>query len=246
MRNTWKATLVSVSLLIFGCAGKTVTPETIVYVDRPVVIKKDGLCACTSNQTMSALIPDRHRGDWMMTYTGKRFYPCDPRPEDFDIVDIAKGLSNQARFNGHTTEFYSVAQHSVLCFQVAEPEFKLDALLHDRTEAYISDIVRPAKVHLPDYQVMENRLEEVSAMRFDVAHPMLSQVKLIDNRMLVTEASQLLPPNNEQWWKDAHWPKPYDLIIVPMSPKEAFNAFLSAYHAAIDARYATHAHQNVL
>ena len=51
---------------------------------------------------------------WIETYSGKRFYILDPRPQDVDIVDIAHALSLLTRFTGHTREFYSVAQHSVL------------------------------------------------------------------------------------------------------------------------------------
>ena len=51
--------------------------------------------------------------DWIQTYSGKKFYPLDPRPEDIDIRDIAHALSLNCRFNGHCRCFYSVAEHSV-------------------------------------------------------------------------------------------------------------------------------------
>ncbi len=44
-------------------------------------------------------------GDWIQTYTGKQFWPLDPRPEDVDIEDIANALSNLGRYAGHTTAF---------------------------------------------------------------------------------------------------------------------------------------------
>src|ERR1700693_75116 len=55
------------------------------------------------------------KGDWIQTFTGRQFWPLDPRPEEVCIEDIAHGLSNECRFAGQCRSFYSVAQHSVLC-----------------------------------------------------------------------------------------------------------------------------------
>jgi hypothetical protein len=49
---------------------------------------------------------DKRRGDWIQTYSGKAFWPLDPKPEDIDMVDIAHALSNKCRYQGHTTKFY--------------------------------------------------------------------------------------------------------------------------------------------
>jgi len=38
---------------------------------------------------------------WMQTYTGKRFYPLDPKPELIYLRDIAHALALQCRFGGH-------------------------------------------------------------------------------------------------------------------------------------------------
>lgn len=54
------------------------------------------------------------RGDWMQTYTGRRFYPLDPRPDEIDPEDIAHALSLLCRYGGHVDRFYSVAEHCVL------------------------------------------------------------------------------------------------------------------------------------
>lgn len=57
--------------------------------------------------------PTERAGDWMQTFTGRQFWPMDPRPEDLDILDIAHALSLLCRFGGHCQRFYSVAEHSV-------------------------------------------------------------------------------------------------------------------------------------
>lgn len=45
-------------------------------------------------------------GDWVQTYTGRRFYVLDPQPAEIFIEDIAASLGKLCRFNGHSTEFY--------------------------------------------------------------------------------------------------------------------------------------------
>lgn len=32
--------------------------------------------------------------NWIMTRTGKKFFPCNPRIEDIDVEDIAHALSH--------------------------------------------------------------------------------------------------------------------------------------------------------
>lgn len=49
---------------------------------------------------------------WIQTFTGRQFWPLDPRAEDVDIRDIAHALSMKCRYNGHCREFYSIADHS--------------------------------------------------------------------------------------------------------------------------------------
>lgn len=63
---------------------------------------------------MAKPAPNARRGDWLQTYTGRQYWPLDPRPEDVDLRDIAHALSQLCRYGGHTLFFYSVAEHSVL------------------------------------------------------------------------------------------------------------------------------------
>ena len=91
--------------------------------------------------------------DYITTFSKIHFTPLAPRREDIIIEDIAHALSLMTRANGHFPEFYSVAQHCMDCAMVAEAEClsireQLACLLHDASEAYLSDITRPVKANL--------------------------------------------------------------------------------------------------
>lgn len=81
----------------------------------------------------------------MQTASGRMFYPLDPRPDEIHIEDIAAALSRICRFGGHCRAFYSVAQHSVLVSEHSGPGDELWGLLHDASEAYLGDLIRPLK-----------------------------------------------------------------------------------------------------
>ena len=44
------------------------------------------------------------------TFSGLRFWPLLPNPDDIMIADIAHALAHQCRFGGHASQFYSVAE----------------------------------------------------------------------------------------------------------------------------------------
>lgn len=86
------------------------------------------------------------------TFTDKKFYFLDIRPEHICIEDIAHSLSNICRYGGHCKQFYSVAEHSIACCDRMgngeDASVRLWALLHDAAEAYIGDICKPLKTLL--------------------------------------------------------------------------------------------------
>lgn len=160
---------------------------------------------------------------WFQTFTGRQFWPTDPRPEDFDLRDIATGLSQICRFNGHTNAFYSVAQHSVLVSRIVPPELAWEGLMHDAAEAYIGDVIRPLKHALPDYRAIETRLEEVLAERFGLKYPWPPEIKEADNVLLMTERRDLVNHCGRDWSNRA---EPMEQKISPWSPGASRWAFI--------------------
>lgn len=141
--------------------------------------------------------------DAIFTFSGDFIRPLDPDPADIHIEDIAHALSNQCRWTGHTSRFYSVAEHSLHVAALVPDELSLNALLHDASEAYLADLARPIKK--ADglgtiYLEVEARLQAAIAVRFGISEDPLShaEVKEADERMLWAEAKTLLPVLGEQ------------------------------------------------
>lgn len=139
----------------------------------------------------------KRNGDWMLTNSGQVFWPMDPRSEDVDIIDIAHALSHLCRYGGHTDRFYSVAQHSLLVSHAVEKQHALWGLLHDASEAYIADIIRPLKVHMPDYYEIERGVMNAVCDRFGLPHEMPQNVKDIDNGIIYDEKKFLMPDHDK-------------------------------------------------
>jgi hypothetical protein len=165
-------------------------------------------------------------GDWMQTYTGIQFWPIDPRASEIMIEDIAHSLSMQCRFAGHCTEFYSVAQHSVLVSRIVPDNVAAWGLLHDATEAYLVDLPRPVKRYskMGDlYREIESRLMLQVCVRFKLRFDQPSSIHEADNVLLMTEKRDLMPNSPAKWRETA---KPLAITIVPWSPARAKAEFL--------------------
>ena len=106
------------------------------------------------------------------TSSGKIIDLKNPTTDMIDIKDIATSLSHICRFGGHVNRFYSVAQHSVLVYRLVREYgegYELEALLHDATETYVGDVVKPLKVILGDnYKQLEQNFECIIARKFDL------------------------------------------------------------------------------
>ncbi len=177
------------------------------------------------------------RGDWQQTFTGRQFWPCDPRAEDVALDDIAHALSLQCRFAGHCRAFYSVAEHSVRVSRVVwlsaydagmtgaqTTLLALAGLLHDASEAYCIDVPRPLKPFLQGYREIERGVAAAIAERFGFAahvfdHPL---IKRADEVLLMTEKRDLLGPSPAPWtFAQGVDATPLDERIAPWAPADA-------------------------
>ncbi len=160
-----------------------------------------------------------------------------PDPNAFCIRDIAHALSHTCRFGGHTRDFYSVAQHSVLVSHLVPECDQFAALMHDAAEAYVGDVPSPLKQLLPEYKVIEKRIEACLFERFGLFDGMPVSVKKADLIMLATEQRDLMHAKND----DEEWGIIADVRVAPFrikpqSPEQARRSFLDRFHQLSMAR----------
>lgn len=171
------------------------------------------------------------RGNWMQTYTGKQYWPIDPRADEVDIIDIAHALSNMCRYGGHCRTFYSVAEHSVLVSQWLRKQghdkpIQLKGLMHDGTEAYCTDVPRPLKHMLAGYDDIEHRNWLAICERFDISPDMPQCIKDADNEVLLLEAEWLMKPHPAPWNIPG---KPADVQLYGLGAGVAKPLFLQTF-----------------
>lgn len=172
----------------------------------------------------------RH-GDWIQTYTGKRFYPLDPRVEDFDIRDIAWALSHIVRFCGHLSQPVVVSQHSVLVSRYCHPSDALWGLLHDMSEAYISDVSTPLKrsAEMSGYREVESKIMSIGCDAFGLSRKQPDSVHVADKEVMAAEARQFMGKLDSEFCEHIEQYKKVNEKIEPLFGREAYNLFIDRY-----------------
>jgi hypothetical protein len=171
------------------------------------------------------------------TYTGRAFWPLEPRVEDLSVIDIAHALSNQCRYSGHVRFFYSVAQHCcLLAAWMSEHGYSsldcLQMLMHDGTEAYLVDVPRPIKRSMPQFCEWERALNDVIRQWLgwqDTPTPAI--IDELDGRIIVDERAALMDTARRNDWGNAGKLEPIGVQIVPWTPEQAEKNFLIQYAA---------------
>lgn len=176
---------------------------------------------------------------WMLTASGRKVKPAELEPADVCIEDIAHHLSHLCRFTGASRVFYSVAEHSLLVAQIVaeaapdEPRTQLAALLHDATEAYLTDLATPVKALLPGYRIMESMAWLAISQAFDVPIAMPDAVKRADLLALAVERRDLMPAHPEIWPHLIGIEAPAHLHAVGLRSQIVRGMFLDRFEALL-------------
>lgn len=189
--------------------------------------------------TLAAPPPARMRG-FTRTFTGRKFWPLNPRAEDVAIEDIAHHLSMICRYGGATRFHYSVGQHSILVSSMVPAELALEGLLHDAAEAYLGDMVRPIKrsPELAYFPIAERLVEDAIAQAFGLRTDpeALAAIKRIDDQILVDEVRALSASPEPADHDAVPELAPLGVPIVRRSPGSVEREFLNRFHTLVAMR----------
>lgn len=132
---------------------------------------------------------------------GEHISLLDPFHSPLLIKTIARALSRIPRFTSHTKGLltYSVGQHSIGASYLVGPEFQLEALMHDASEAYLNDLSTDVKALCPDYKAIEKRFELAIAGRYSLPRVHSPCIKFADLTMLATEKRDLMEYDSQTW-----------------------------------------------
>jgi len=165
-------------------------------------------------------------GDWLQTFTGRCFWPLDPRADEIAIEDIAHSLSMRCRYGGHSKRFYSVAEHCVLVSHYVPADMALWGLLHDAAEAFSADVPRPLKRSLPDWKPMEARIMFAVCERFGLSVIEPGGVKYVDYAITSDERIVLMSDCERDW---GCLPPALGVSIRCLAPDQAEAEFLARF-----------------
>lgn len=176
---------------------------------------------------------------YITTVKGRRFYPLRDEP-GFDIKEIAHALSMKCRYTGHSSRFYSVAEHCVFVahimqmFNLGDP---LEGLLHE-PEAYLPDVASPYKALLPDFCKLEKEVDRKQRKHFGLPEIGTAGCKVADWVALYVEASYLIPqllndippPEGQVAELVAEYNKREPVIELGSAPRYAHDMFLAEFN----------------
>lgn len=126
----------------------------------------------------------KERQDYIVTYTGKKYFPLTPDSKDVDKVDIAHGVAKTDRWNRQADRVVSVGLHSVNVMKLVRflgghaniALVMLYALLHDAHEAYMADMPSPLKAMIPGWMEIEDKNDKAIFEHFGLAWPIPPEI----------------------------------------------------------------------
>lgn len=127
---------------------------------------------------------------YINTFGGRRLNPLNVQPHEIEIKTIAHGLALCNRFAGQTVKPISVAYHSVWVSRLCDPEWRLQGLLHDASEAYLGDMTKWVKEDplLTPFRLKDQLLQDEIFRRYGVPTEVHPSVKEADRLMVCYEA----------------------------------------------------------
>lgn len=186
------------------------------------------------NQTFDKPMINMYMGGWVNVF--------DLQPEDINPLDIAHALSQICRYTGHTDDFYSVGEHSIIVhdYMMSVGHTKQecrDGLMHDTDETYLVDLPSPIKHQINGFgdafKAAAKEIQIAVSKRFDLTYPEPKIIKEYDVRLRENELTMLFPRLDERFRH--FYGEPLPIKIKNWSPKKTEYEFLLRlkYHGIV-------------
>jgi len=186
---------------------------------------------------------------YIYTLYGGLVNPWEVDEDQIYFEDIFTALGNTCRFGGHTSQFYSVAEHSLFCHRRsvalgADIHTQVWALMHDAHEAYTGDIPTPFKPRMPEVAAAQKKLDDAIQFNliwrygFNPDKVDMKMVKQIDRDAVFVESRALQPMVDHtkwaitpatHWGETAKWP-----VGKSLAPAEAGRLMKLAFEILTD------------
>lgn len=160
------------------------------------------------------------------TGSGVLFDIMNPSWDMIQIDDIALGLSQVIRFGGQIADTYTVAHHSILVARMLPRKYRLAGLLHDASEAYVGDVIKPLKELIGEpYKRIEKRIQTTIELKFGVhmTSEMKTAIKAADLEALRIESEAFQRGD----------PHPFAITIGDKLPWKMIGSFMDFDHRVV-------------
>ena len=187
-------------------------------------------------------VEEGRRGGCIRSVTGRRLWPLDMRPDDFDPFDIAHSLSQICRFTGHSREFISVAQHCcTVSDKIEDQRFARWGLVHDAPEYVVSDLNSIVKHSglLENYRDIEHAIVLPMCEWLGLSAFEPPEVKEADRRSFATEVRDFMVSLEGQMWTELAGIEPYPEQLVSWSPRRARDEWLTRFRRLFPDQWST-------
>lgn len=172
-------------------------------------------------------------------FSGRQVHLFEPRVEEINVLDMAKGLSTVARYNGQTIKPYWVGDHSVLVARIFLRQGELllakYGLFHDGAEYIYHDVTHPLK-YMPEmlpYRKLEKNGQRVIYRAFGLGEDEPAEVKALDTLLVNNEKRDLRP--NVPLPKGSEFVP--DVTITPWGPEKTEREFLRTFNELFGDEY---------
>lgn len=192
------------------------------------------------------VLVNKVKASQIRTYSGQIFDYEDISSNKVILEDCLIPLSNICRFGGHTPQFYSVLNHSLNCYEflvtemhVTCAETLMHTLIHDFTEAYCGDMVKPLKIGMDSYNQKEEELRKLIFPMFGIDEETYirtkEMVKFADDVMIANELHSIKGDTGTEYLQELVNKHPYEIHVFDYHEKEMLiNYFKSTLNRELE------------